>query len=287
MPPTIVYAGLTDIGRIRETNEDAFVIDCRAGLMVVADGLGGHQAGAVASTFVVDRLPRQLAIGRAAGMEDMLGTEHLLRQSLLMIAEQLHDMGRATPEHDGMGATVVAGLVANTRLLIAHLGDSRAYRLRNGVLEQITQDHSLGNVLRDNGVIRESAEDIPEYHMLRRFMGMDKPLPPDITAVDLRERDRLLMCSDGLTNMLGDGDISDILLQGGTCEDTCAHLVARANQAGGNDNITVIVADVHSTDPSDESGGDLKERVSQTDIDEAPWRETASESTPRDRLLRG
>ena len=106
--------------------------------MVVADGLGGHHASDVASTFVVENLPRQPAMGRAAGTEDTQGAVQLLRQSLLMIAEQLHDMGRATPEHDGMGATVVAGLVILTALLIAHLGDSWAYRLRNGILEQLT-----------------------------------------------------------------------------------------------------------------------------------------------------
>lgn len=287
MPPTIVYAGLTSIGRMRETNEDAFGIDRKAGLIVVADGLSGHQAGAVASTFVVEHLPRQLAIGRAAGMEDAQGAQNLLRQSLLMIAEQLHEMGRTTSGYDGMGTTVVAGLVANSTMLIAHLGDSRAYLLRNGMLEQLTRDHNLGSALRDNGVIRKNAEEMPEYHTLRRFMGMDKPLPPDITAVDLRERDRFLMCSDGLTNMLGDTDISDILLHGTACEETCSQLVARANQAGGNDNITVVVTDVQSIDVGDESGDDVKERISQIDIHEATWKEIAPEGMARGRLSRG
>ena len=253
MPPTITYAGLTDIGRVRETNEDAFGIDSGMGLMVVADGLGGHQAGDVASTFVVENLPRQLAMGRAAGMEEARGAGQLLRQSLLTVAEQLHDMGRAAPKRDGMGATVVAGLVADTTLIIAHLGDSRAYRLRNGILEQLTQDHNLGNALRDKGVIRSDAEDMPEYHTLRRFMGMNRPIPPDIAAFDLRERDRFLLCSDGLTNTLDDTDISDILLCETSCEETCSRLVTRANQAGGYDNVTVVLADVQSTHPGNES----------------------------------
>lgn len=287
MRPTIVYAGLTDIGRIRETNEDAFGIDPKAGLMVVADGLGGNKAGEVASTFVVEHLPRQLAIGRATGMEDTQGAEYLLRQSLLVIAEELQDMGRAMPEHDGMGATVVAGYVANGTLLIAHLGDSRAYRLRNGTLEQLTQDHNLGNVLRDNGVMPINAQDMPEYHTLRRFMGMDKPLPPDITAVDLRERDRFLMCSDGLTNMLGDTDISDILLSETSCEEACLQLVTRANQAGGYDNITAIVADVESAKPNNEPGDKVKERISQMDIREGPGSEIAGEGMARENLARG
>lgn len=270
MPPTITYAGLTDIGRIRETNEDAFGIDPKVGLMVVADGLGGHQAGDVASTFVVEKLPRQLAIGRAAGMEGTQRADQLLRQSLLMIAEQLHDVGCATPEYDGMGATVVAGLVADATLLIAHLGDSRAYRLRNGILERLTQDHNIGNALRDKGVIRSDAEDVPEYHTLRRFMGMDNPLPPDIAAIELQEGDRFLLCSDGLTNMLGDTDIADVLLCDTSCGETCSLLVMEANQAGGYDNVTVVVADVQSTHPDNESRGEVEKEILQMDIHDVP-----------------
>lgn len=204
-----------------------------------------------------------------------------------MIAEQLYDMGRGKPECDGMGATVVAGLVANTTLLIAHLGDSRAYRLRNGILEQLTQDHNLGNALRDNGVIQSDTEDMPEYHTLRRFMGMDNPVPPDVVAFDLRERDRFLLCSDGLTNMLSDTDISDILLYEATCEETCLRLVTQANQAGGYDNVTVVMADVQSTHPGNESCDEVGQQMSQMDIHEVPWRETAPEGVARDRLRRG
>ena len=287
MPPTITYAGLTDIGRVRETNEDAFAINPKVGLMVVADGLGGHQAGEVASTFVVENLPRQLAMGRAAGMEDSQGAEQLLRQSLLMVAEQLRDMGAAAPKCDGMGATVVAGLVADTTLIIAHLGDSRAYRLRNGILERLTQDHNLGNALRDKGVIQGDAEDMPEYHMLRRFMGMDKPLAPDIAGFDLRERDRFLLCSDGLTNMLDDTDISDILMCETSCEEACSQLVTRANQAGGYDNVTVVVADVQSTQPGDESRDKVVQEMPRMDIDEVPQGEIALEDAAWDRLERG
>lgn len=287
MPPTIVYAGLTDTGRMRETNEDAFGIDSQAGLMVVADGLSGNQAGDVAAAFVVEHLPRQLAIGRVARMEDTQGPEYLLRQSLLVIAEQIHDMGRAMPEHGGMGATVVAGYVAGATLLIAHLGDSRAYRLRNGGLEQLTQDHSLGNALRDKGVISSGAEDMPEYHTLRRFMGMDRPLPPDVATVDLRQGDRFLLCSDGLTNMLRAAEISDILLNETSCRETCSQLVARANQAGGCDNITVIVADVQSANPDDEPGDEVKERVSRMDVEEVPLRGIAADGIASDELGRG
>lgn len=279
MPATMIYAGLTDIGRMRETNEDAFGIDRPLGLMVVADGLGGHQAGEVASNFVVERLPRQLAMGRAAGMEESQGAGQLLSQSLLIVGEQLCDIGRATPGQDGMGATVVAGLVRDTTLLVAHLGDSRAYRLRKGQLECLTRDHNLGNALRDEGVIHSGVEDIPEYHMLRRFMGMDQLPPPDVASFDLAEGDRYLLCSDGLTNMLKDAEIGEILHREASCEAICREMVSRANEAGGYDNITVIVAEVQSVCAGEESAGRIGQKVSAWDGQEAPWQWTTSESS--------
>ena len=273
----MVYAGLTDVGRMRETNEDAFGIDPQLGLMVVADGLGGHPAGEVASAFVVEALPRQLAMGRAAGLEDTQGPAQLLSQSLLIVAEQLRDMGCATPEQEGMGATVVAALVSDAALLVAHLGDSRAYRLRNGHLELLTRDHNLGNALRDEGVVHDGAEDIPEYHVLRRFVGMDQPLPPDVGAFDLRQRDRYLLCSDGLTNMLDEGEIAEVLRAETPCEQICRQMVSRANEAGGYDNITVIVAEVQSVRADHVSPSKVAQTIASLDLEESPLLHETSE----------
>ncbi|HPY49837.1 MAG TPA: protein phosphatase 2C domain-containing protein [Sedimentisphaerales bacterium] len=273
----MVYAGLTDVGRMRETNEDAFGIDPQLGLMVVADGLGGHPAGEVASAFVVEALPRQLAMGRAAGLEDAQGPAQLLSQSLLIVAEQLRDMGCATPEQEGMGATVVAALVSDAALLVAHLGDSRAYRLRNGHLELLTRDHNLGNALRDEGVVHDGAEDIPEYHVLRRFVGMDQPLPPDVGAFDLRQRDRYLLCSDGLTNMLDEGEIAEVLRAETPCEQICRQMVSRANEAGGYDNITVIVAEVQSVRADHVSPSKVAQTIASLDLEESPLLHETSE----------
>ncbi len=269
MSVTMVYAGLTDVGRMRETNEDAFGIDRQLGLMVVADGLGGHPAGEVASTFVVEALPRQLAMGRAAGLEDARGPAQLLSQSLLIVAEQLRDMGRARPEQEGMGATVVAALVSDAALLVAHLGDSRAYRLRDSQLELLTRDHNLGNALRDEGVVHDGAEDIPEYHVLRRFVGMDQPLPPDVGTFDLRQRDRYLLCTDGLTNMLSEAEISEILGADAPCEELCRQMVSRANEAGGYDNITAIVAQVQSVRADQASPGKVAQTIASLDPEES------------------
>jgi protein phosphatase len=276
MSVTMVYAGLTDVGRMRETNEDAFGIDRQLGLMVVADGLGGHPAGEVAAAFVVEALRRQLAMGRAAGLADAQGPAQLLSQSLLIVAEQLRDMGRARPEQEGMGATVVAALVSGATLWLAHLGDSRAYRLRDGQLERLTRDHNLGNALRDEGVIDSGVEDLPEYHMLRRFMGMNQPLPPDVGAFDLRQRDRYLLCSDGLTNMLDEGEIAEILRAETPCEEVCRQMVSRANEAGGYDNITVIVAEVQSVRADHVSPRKVAQTIASLDLEESPLLHGAS-----------
>ncbi len=273
---TMVYAGLTDVGRMRETNEDAFGIDRQLGLMVVADGLGGHPAGEVAAAFVVEALRRQLAMGRAAGLADAQGPAQLLSQSLLIVAEQLRDMGRARPEQEGMGATVVAALVSGATLWLAHLGDSRAYRLRDGQLERLTRDHNLGNALRDEGLIDNGVEDLPEYHMLRRFMGMNQPLPPDVGAFDLRQRDRFLLCSDGLTNMLDEGEIAEILRAETPCEEVCRQMVSRANEAGGYDNITVIVAEVQSVRADQASPRKVAQTIASLDLEESPLLHGAS-----------
>jgi len=128
---------------------------------------------------------------------------------------------------------------------------------------------------------------MPEYRTLCRFIGMGQLLPPDVTAVELRKHDRVLMCSDGLTNMLSNVDISDALLCGVSCEEACSRLIARANQAGGYDNITVIVADVQSTNSLDEIGGDAEGGGLQMDMYKAPCREIAPEGMDHDGLPRG
>jgi len=256
-------------------------------LMIVADGLGGHQAGAYASQFIIDQLPKQLAVGRAMGMENANGAEYLVSQSLLIIAERLRDIGRRDPERRGMGATIVIGYVIEDKLLIAHMGDSRAYRLHEGRLEQLTQDHNLRNRLRDRGVIDDSAEDMPEYHMLRRFIGMDNPMPPDLIMVDLQKHDRYLICSDGLTNMLNNSVITEILMEDKSCESACSQLIAQANEAGGHDNITVIVADVLTVNSGDRARQALRKQDPQLDYDQVEGQRISQIRVPHVNLLDG
>jgi serine/threonine protein phosphatase PrpC len=253
MPFDIKLAGLSDIGRMREKNEDALYFDREMGLMIISDGLGGHRAGDVASRIVVEELARQMAMGHVAGMDNKQeAAMNLLRQSILIIGELINDMACDNPNYHDMGATVVAGLITTDVLIVAHLGDSRAYRLRNGNLELLTQDHNVGQMLRDKGVIKKDACDsIPEYHVLQRFVGMKKRVAPGMATANIKSGDRFLLCSDGLTNMLDDAMISEILTQETTPELTCSKLVEHANNLGGYDNITVIIADFYNEDEND------------------------------------
>lgn len=253
MPFDVKLAGLSDIGRMREKNEDALYFNREMDLMIISDGLGGHRAGDVASRIVVKELARQMAMGHVAGMDNTQeAAMNLLRQSILIICELINDMACDNPDYHDMGATVVAGLITNDALIVAHLGDSRAYQLRNGNLELLTQDHNVGQMLRDKGVIREDACDsMPEYHVLQRFVGMKKRVAPGIATANIQSGDRFLLCSDGLTNMLDDAMISEILIQETAPELACSKLVEQANNLGGYDNITVIIADFYNEDEND------------------------------------
>lgn len=247
MPFDIKLAGLSDIGRMREKNEDALFINQEMGLVIISDGLGGHRAGDVASRIVVEELSRQVAMGHVSGMDETRESAiNLLLQSILITGELINDMSSDNPDYHNMGATVVAGLIRCDVLIVAHLGDSRAYRLRDGKLDLMTQDHNIGQILRNKGVIRDDAcYSIPEYYVLQQFLGMRKRVDPDITTATIRSGDRFLFCSDGLTNMLDDSMILEILTQETVPDLACSTLIEQANNLGGYDNITVIIADFH------------------------------------------
>lgn len=253
MPFEIKLAGLSDIGRMREKNEDALFFNEEMGLMIISDGLGGHRAGDLASRIVVEELSRQVAMGHVSGMDKTQESAiNLLLQSILIIGELINDMSCDNPDYHDMGATVVAGLIRGDALIVAHLGDSRAYRLRDGKLDLLTQDHNVGQILRNKGVIRNDAcYSIPEYHVLQQFLGMKKRVDPDITTATIQSRDRFLFCSDGLTNMLDDLMILEILTQEAVPDLACSTLIEQANNLGGYDNITVIIADFYDDDGND------------------------------------
>ena len=242
---TVKHAGLSDRGRVRESNEDNWAADPKQGLYIVSDGLGGQFAGALASKVVVESLP-ELIRERLADTED-LAEPHVaeqLRAILCHLSEQVYEQTHGEPGLEGMGATVVLALIRNSKALVAHMGDSRAYRLRSGQLEQLTKDHSLVQLLIDTGDISpEEAATHPARGQVTRSVGMEGEPLPEVQVTGVVPGDRLLLCTDGLTGMLPDGGIAAILKRRKGPRTTCKHLVQAALDAGGKDNITVVVVD--------------------------------------------
>jgi PPM family protein phosphatase len=236
---------LTDTGKVREQNEDALFADAAAGLFIVSDGMGGAQAGEVASQMVIGALPRM--IGKQV---DDLGNvrsrtyRYRLRQHLLDLSRNVREAAGQRPELKGMGATVVLMLIRDERAHIAHMGDSRLYLFRDSQLAQATDDHSVVAILlRDGEITPEEAETHPARGNLSRFIGMPGEVYPDVRTMPLKECDRFLLCTDGLTGMVSDFDIANILGDNNDPQQACEALIAAANQAGGNDNITAVVVD--------------------------------------------
>jgi len=229
----------THVGRVRDHNEDSLLV--KDPLYVIADGMGGHAAGEIASEIAINTLdaanitkPDSNALKRAIAQANSL---------ILQGAQQ--GLGRA-----GMGTTLTAAVLQGDELLIAQVGDSRAYLLQNGNLRQITRDHSLVSELVSIGKItEEEARYHPNRSVITRALGSELNVQPDLYEMRLHEGERLLLCSDGLNSMLSHQQLTDILLQYPDVQNAADALIAAANEAGGHDNITVIVIDVNKVDP--------------------------------------
>jgi serine/threonine protein phosphatase PrpC len=230
----------SDVGRIRAGNEDAFLVD-DAGIdagdavrvVAVADGMGGHQAGEVASATAIAALVDGLRHGETVG-----GAIESANAAVFATAA-----GDAALR--GMGTTMTVAVLEGDAVTIGHVGDSRAYLLRDEELRQLTTDHSVVAELIAAGEITEAeAQSDPRRSMITRALGIDADVQVDVLDVELRPGDRLLLCSDGLTTMVRDDDIADVLRGEVDPRDAAEGLIDAANMAGGADNITVVVADV-------------------------------------------
>jgi PPM family protein phosphatase len=242
------WAGLSDRGRVRARNEDRWSVDVGLGLFIVSDGMGGRPAGEVASEVVVATLPTLVAthFGSAPDLAAWDATQRL-GMALTELSADLREGSQDTPRLAGMGATAVVALVSHATALIAHVGDSRAYLWRERSLHRLTRDHSLAQELSDAGAITDQqAAEHPARGQLTRYIGMVGEVLPDARRITLRPADRLLLCSDGLTAMLDDARIQVILNDCPDPHHACRALVGAANDAGGTDNITVLVV-VHPT----------------------------------------
>jgi len=222
----------SNTGNKRRRNEDSFVV--APPLFAVADGMGGAQAGEVASKLAAAAL-EDTDPGSAGGEERVVA---LIQEA----NRRVYERSNADPAASGMGTTITAALVEGTRVTFGHVGDSRAYLLRDGVMEQLTEDHSLVNELMKSGKLSpEEAETHPQRSVITRALGTDPDVDVDTFVVEAQEGDLFLICSDGLTTMVGDEDILQLLERHHDDLDRAAKsLVAAANRAGGEDNITVV-----------------------------------------------
>jgi protein phosphatase len=260
--PTVV--GLTDVGRTRTRNEDSLSLLPDLGVAVVADGMGGHPGGDVASRIAADTvaevLQRELT-GETAGGDPAKRLHEIMRRSVLAAHEAIRSKGRQEPALDGMGTTITALAVdaASDAFVLGHVGDSRAYRLRNGELTQLTRDDTwVQERVEARQITEEQARRHPFAHLLTQCLGLDDTPVPHIYHGSVEVGDTYLLCTDGLVGMLEDPRLLEILASelgsnGATPDEAgepaLAALVKAANEAGGHDNITAVLVRIGAAAP--------------------------------------
>jgi protein phosphatase len=226
------HASKTDVGRQRHTNEDNFYDE--PPLFAVADGMGGAQAGEVASEMAIDQFVQARDSGAPA--------EQQLEQIAKAANRKIWDMAQADSRHAGMGTTLTAAMLDGQHVAVGHVGDSRLYLFRNGQLERMTRDHSLvEEFVRQGRLTREEAEKHPQRSVITRALGPEGDVDVDTFRIPAREGDVFLLCSDGLSGMVSDSDMESIMSAADGLDATARNLVEAANENGGRDNITAVL----------------------------------------------
>jgi PPM family protein phosphatase len=256
-----VAAGLTDVGLQREHNEDSFVVVPAHDLFVVADGMGGHQAGDVASKMATQMITQFF---ESAAVEDVTWPfafdpslseeENRLVTGIRLANRNICELGNSSSDHQGMGTTVVASLFSprRARIYIAHVGDSRAYRVRRGQIEQVTRDHSLVNdyLAAMPDMSAEQRSELPK-NVITRALGMQDQVAIDVGSFDAQVGDVYLLCSDGLSGMVDDEELCRIISSSTDLMLTCQQLVNTANEHGGEDNVTAVLVRLQDVSPDE------------------------------------
>lgn len=233
-----VWAG-TDIGLVRKVNQDNYYISEDDGLFIVADGMGGHKAGEVASRMAIDTIRSEFK--KAQRPKQLQQLIRLMYDCIDKANETVYATAVKESDYSGMGTTLVVCCIFEDTAVIAHVGDSRGYIIRDGSIEQVTEDHSVVQQLINKGSItKEEARSHPQRNMITRAVGTDKTVCVDTCVLDIKKGDYILLCSDGLSGMIEDDEMLRILLR------TESHqaLIDKANDYGGRDNITVIILKV-------------------------------------------
>jgi protein phosphatase len=236
-------AGLSDVGLKREANEDFFAIDEAAGLFVVADGLGGHVAGRVASELAVERFLDLMRPSNVGNDRDAGSDFDYLRGACVSAHRAILDRAASDPRLQGMGTTLAALWFREGRVSLAHVGDSRIYVFRDQKLHALTFDHSLVNEMVFRGALTRSQARIHPYrHVITRALGVGDAIEPDTVELRAQVGDVYLLCSDGITGQIEHDELAQVLLAGGSDLDAAAQqLIEIANDSGGNDNATAVL----------------------------------------------
>jgi len=253
----LLHAARTDVGMIRSGNEDNYAVNVPPsgdrGLFVVADGMGGHAAGEVASEMAVQTLERELA--GLKDLDDRSSSERVM-DALRMANRNIHDRTITEVDKQGMGTTASVLIVSGMRYMICQVGDSRVYLLRDGALQQLTKDHSYVQEQVDAGFLTpEQARYHPYSNVITRCVGASPDVQPDVYQGEVRVGDLFLVASDGLTGMVDDRRLQMLLMSRSVPERKVHSLIAEANGRGGLDNITAIVVEIK---PEDDGSGDAR-----------------------------
>jgi len=281
----------TDLGRVRENNEDKFdflepddaaVLGTKGRVYAVADGMGGHSAGQIASELALNVFIRSYY---ADGNPDVPASlERAVREANAYVV----DVARTVPGRNGMGATLTAVVVRDDDIYVAQVGDSRCYLLREGRFDQVTEDHSwVAEQVRAGSMTLQEAEASPFRNVITRSMGGAPEVEPDVSAVKIQPGDRFLLCSDGLSGMVSDEEMAELLSQG-TPSVSVWNLIDRANQYGGKDNVTALVLDVYDIHPwPEDEGAAAGDTESTESLSMNGGGDEASGSTPESRPAPG
>jgi protein phosphatase len=251
---TVVVYGKSDTGIRRKNNQDSFCVCEQIGLFAVADGVGGGSHGEVASKIAIDVITRYMGEEKSHDRADSTVTfdkEHAyytnkLRAAVETANGEIHEASLKNPDYKGMATTISAVVLNNGRLSIAHVGDSRVYLIRSGIIQQLTDDHGLvAEQLRRGLITQEEADMSNMRNVITRSLGFGPEVTVDTDEMDVGDGDAILLCSDGLTTMVPESAILNTVLSTNKPEDACLRLINFANKKGGKDNITVVVAYIY------------------------------------------
>ncbi len=251
----VFSAGLTDIGRKRNNNEDSFYKDDQVGLYIVADGMGGHRAGEVASSTVVSSVKDYMEafhtspVAREGKESNLSPAATAVSHSIELANRVVYQLSQDQGSYKGMGSTAAVAYFYGDTLVTANVGDSRIYLIREDIIEQLTRDHTLlAEHMRKNPDWDPNTASIPMKHILVRAVGIHETVEADVCEMQPLPGDVILMCSDGLTDMLSDEEIHLAIVQGGELGEICSRLVNMANERGGLDNITAVLLLIQKED---------------------------------------